>query len=40
MELNEIKLHLKELIDKNYIRPNVSPWGAPIIFVKNKDENL
>ena len=40
LELNELKSQLKELIDKNYIRPNVSPWGAPVIFVKNKDETL
>ena len=40
IELNELKSHLKELIDKNYIRPSVSPWGAPIIFVKKKDGTL
>ena len=40
LELNELKLQLKELVDKNYIRPNVSPWGAPIIFVKKKNGNL
>ena len=36
LELNELKLQLQELIDKNYIRPSVSPWGAPVLFVKNK----
>ena len=40
LELNELKSQLKELIDKNYIRPNVSPWGALVIFVKKKDETL
>ena len=25
LELNELKLQLQELIDKNYIRPSVSP---------------
>ena len=40
LELNELKSQLKELIDKNYIRPSVSPWGAPVIFVKKKDETL
>ena len=39
-ELNELKLQLRELIDKNYIRPSVSPWGAPILFVKKKDSTL
>ena len=37
LELNELKLQLQELIDKNYVRPSVSPWGAPVLFVKNKD---
>ena len=40
LELNEIKLQLQELINKHYIRPSVSPWGAPILFVKNKDGTL
>ena len=31
---------MKELIDKNYIIPSVSPWGAPVIFVKRKDGTL
>ena len=29
LELNELKSQLKELIDKKYIRPSVSPCGAP-----------
>ena len=40
LELNELKSQLKELIDKKYIIPNVSPWGAPIIFIKNKDGTM
>ena len=40
LELNELKSQLKELIDKNYIRTIVSPWGAPVLFVKKKDETL
>jgi hypothetical protein len=39
-ELVELKLQLKEMMDKGYIRPNVSPWGAPILFVKKKDDTL
>ena len=27
-------------MDKKYIIPSVSPWGAPLLFVKNKDGNL
>ena len=27
-------------MDKGYIRPSVSPWGAPVLFVKKKDGTL
>ena len=40
LEINELKIQLQELIYKNYIRPSVSPWRAPILFVKNKDNTL
>ena len=40
LELNELKLQLQELIDKHYVRPSVSPWGALILFVKKKDGTL
>ncbi|XP_057246753.1 uncharacterized protein LOC104899098 [Beta vulgaris subsp. vulgaris] len=33
-ELQELKTQLQELIDKGFIRPSVSPWGAPVLFVK------
>ena len=36
-ELMELKNQLQELCDKNCIRPSVSPWGALVLFVKNKD---
>ena len=36
-ELMELKMQLQELLDKGYIRPSVSPWGAPVLFVKKKD---
>jgi hypothetical protein len=35
-ELVELKLQLKEMMDRGYIQPSVSPWGAPVMFVKNK----
>ncbi|GAU49588.1 hypothetical protein TSUD_138750 [Trifolium subterraneum] len=28
-ELNELKKQLEELLEKKFIRPSVSPWGAP-----------
>jgi hypothetical protein len=39
-ELVELKMQLKEMLDKGYIRPSVSPWGAPTLFVKKKDGTL
>jgi len=36
-KLVELKLQLKEILDKGYIRPSVSLWGAPMLFVKKKD---
>ncbi|KAL0539905.1 hypothetical protein IC582_024126 [Cucumis melo] len=39
-ELKELKLQLQELLDKGFIRPSVSPWGAPVLFVKKKDGSM
>jgi hypothetical protein len=36
----ELQMQLKELLDLGLIRPSVSPWGAPVIFVKKKDGSL
>ena len=40
LELKELKLQLQELLEKGFIRPSVSPWGAPVLFVKRKDGTL
>ena len=40
MELKELKLQLQELLEKGFIRPSVSPWGAPVLFVMKKDGTL
>ena len=39
-ELRELKTQLQELIDKGFIQPSTSPWGAPVLFVRKKDETL
>ena len=39
-ELKELHIQLQELLDKGFIRPNHSPWGAPVLFVKKKDGAL
>jgi hypothetical protein len=36
-QLGELKEQLQELLDKGYIRPSASPWGAPVIFVPKND---
>jgi hypothetical protein len=36
-ELAELKEHIRELLEKGFVRPISSPWGAPVIFVPKKD---
>ena len=39
-EMLELKMQLQELLEKKYIRPSVSLWGALVLFVKKKDGTL
>jgi hypothetical protein len=39
-EICELQMHLKDILDLWLIRPSVSPWGAPVIFVKKHDGSL
>jgi hypothetical protein len=36
-QLAKLKEQLQELLDKGYIHPSASPWGAPVIFILKKD---
>ncbi|GJS52983.1 putative reverse transcriptase domain-containing protein [Tanacetum coccineum] len=36
-EMKELSKQLQELSGTGFIRPNSSPWGAPVLFVKKKD---
>jgi hypothetical protein len=36
-ELKELKKRLAELQEARYIRPSSSPYGAPVLFVQQKD---
>ena len=36
-ELKDLKMQIQELLDKGFICPSVSPWRAPVLFVKKKD---
>jgi len=39
-KMKELKIQLQDLLDKGFIRPSISPWGAPILFVKKKDGGI
>ena len=34
------KVQLDELIELKFIEKSVSPWGAPVLFVKKKDGSM
>ncbi|GKE29628.1 putative reverse transcriptase domain-containing protein, partial [Tanacetum coccineum] len=36
-EMKELSKQLQEMLEKGFIRPSSSPWGAPVLFVKKKD---
>ncbi|MCI51154.1 pol polyprotein, partial [Trifolium medium] len=39
-ELEKLKEQLEESLEKRFVRPSVSPWGAPVLFVKKKDGSM
>ncbi|GKA91376.1 putative reverse transcriptase domain-containing protein [Tanacetum coccineum] len=39
-EMKELSNQLQELSDKGFTRPSSSPWGALVLFVKNKDRSF
>ena len=36
----ELKKQIEELLRKKFIWPSTSPWGAPVLLVKKKDESF
>jgi len=40
VELAELKKQIEELMEKQFIRPSASPWGASVLLVKKKDGSL
>ncbi|GJZ52703.1 putative nucleotidyltransferase, ribonuclease H, partial [Tanacetum coccineum] len=40
VELKELKEQLQEMLENGFIRPSVSPWGTPVLFVKKKDGSM
>ena len=39
-EMKEMMTQLQVLLDKGFIHPSSSPWGAPVLFVKKKDGSM
>ena len=40
VELQELRVQLKELVDMGVIRPSTSPWGASVLVAKKKGKTL
>jgi hypothetical protein len=40
LKLHELQVWLQEVLDMGMIRPKISPWGAPVIFVKKNNGSL
>ncbi|XP_024962510.1 uncharacterized protein LOC112502744 [Cynara cardunculus var. scolymus] len=39
-EMQELSNQIQDLLEKGFIQPSSSPWGAPVLFVKKKDGSL
>ena len=39
-EFQELKVQIQDLLDKSFIRPSASPWGALALFAKKNDGSL
>ena len=39
-KLKELKEKLQEVLDKGFICPSTSPWGASVLFIKKKDGSI
>ncbi|GKC98030.1 putative reverse transcriptase domain-containing protein [Tanacetum coccineum] len=40
VELKELKDQLQELLERGFIRPSVSLWGTPVLFIIKKDGSM
>ena len=40
VELQELRVQIQELLDKGFIRPSTSPWGASVLVAKKKGKTL
>ena len=40
VELQELRVQLQELLDKGFIRPSTTPWGASVLVAKKRGKTL
>ncbi|KAL8122190.1 hypothetical protein AgCh_018800 [Apium graveolens] len=40
VEMKELAIQLQDLLEKGVIRPSVSLWGTPVLFVKKKEGSM
>ena len=40
VELQELKVQIRELQGKGFISQSTSPWGSPVLFAKKEDKTL
>ncbi|MBA0728886.1 hypothetical protein Golax_023200 [Gossypium laxum] len=40
MAPTELKVQLQDLLERDFIRPSILHWGAPVFFVKKKDGSM
>ena len=40
VKLQELRVQLQGLLDKGFMKPSTSPWGAPVLFSKKKGKTL
>ncbi|XP_050909006.1 uncharacterized protein LOC127122763 [Lathyrus oleraceus] len=39
-ELSELKNQMEDRLEKKFVHPSVSPWGVPVLLVKNNDDDI
>ncbi|GJZ85427.1 putative reverse transcriptase domain-containing protein, partial [Tanacetum coccineum] len=39
-EMKELSVQLQEMLEKGFIRLSLSPWGAPVLFLHIKEEDI
>ena len=40
VELQELRVQLRGLVDKGFIKPSTSPWGASVLVAKKRGKTL